>query len=663
MEQFRNNLFSDLRLVILPPGEDHPDDAGLQEAVTMNENLRAETGYVFQPRDLIRIAARHAAGQIYTEIKAMIPKVKAAPMYPDFPSQVMAMDEAVFRFHQMVHYFSTYGLEDLFGVEVREGWLPDSTETPKTETDETLLEAKVLSLAEEDGLYRKVYEQLLMRRERMTIPEKELVEECVRHADDSFLSVKAAFKENLIPVFRIIMEQTKGPQRIRMLKGICQNSGDVFKCAKNYIRMHHYHLHTSEKRAIVQTLEQFSPADFRDNLMQSNRKREDVLMVLQFTDSSLYFRSPDHLQAVSELRDDLLRSWESRLKSILKASPAEALEFAARRPGELVRKTRWLLKNGVDREQLQARLTANADVLSTQTLVRLCNVFKGQDDQLFELFAAVLKTKMKQMKTPLDGKRIYVDEEQYSFDASYIETNEKSAEGGYIRSGMAFRIPAEVHILRFFTYWNDKERIDIDLHGFALTEEGKIIHIGWNDLFRSNAMVHSGDVTHSNAAEYIDINLQKAVEEEKAVRICLNINSFTGCPFADIEEVRTGLLAVSKTGLKTNVKLYNPANCFFSHELRTRARWLAYGIVDPRNRLLILLGREKGDLDAAETYRPYAFSLNDYLAMLCAARGAVLTDAAETADLIVKLGHPAAENEISLLDENFFMDVPAGEQP
>ncbi|MBQ3272773.1 MAG: hypothetical protein IJH44_05930, partial [Solobacterium sp.] len=138
--------------------------------------------------------------------------------------------------------------------------------------------------------------------------------------------------------------------------------------------------------------------------------------------------------------------------------------------------------------------------------------------------------------------------------------------------------------------------------------------------------------------------------------------SFTGCPFADIEEVRTGLLAVSKTGLKTNVKLYNPANCFFSHELRTMTRWLAYGIIDPRNRLLILLGREKGDLDAAETYRPYAFSLNDYLAMLCEARGAVLTDTAETADLIVKLGHPAADNEISLLDENFFMDSPAGEQ-
>ena len=149
---------------------------------------------------------------------AMIPKVKAAPMYPDFPSQVMAMDEAVFRFHQMVHYFSTYGLEDLFGIEVREGWLPDSTETPKTETDKTLLDAKVLSLAEEDGLYRRVYEQLLMRRERMTIPEKELVEECVRHADDSFLDVKAAFKENLIPVFRIIMEQAKGPRRISMLK-------------------------------------------------------------------------------------------------------------------------------------------------------------------------------------------------------------------------------------------------------------------------------------------------------------------------------------------------------------------------------------------------------------------------------------------------------------
>ena len=189
MEQFRKNLFSELRLIILPAGEDHPDDTALQEALTMNENLRTETGYIFQPRDLIRIAWRHASAEIYADIKAMIPEVKSAPMYPDFPNQVMAMDEAVFRLHQMIHYFSTYGLEYLFDKEVSRGWLPEMTETPKTETDRSLLEAKVLSLTEEDGLYRQVYEQILMRRERMTAPEKELVEECVRHADDSFLDV------------------------------------------------------------------------------------------------------------------------------------------------------------------------------------------------------------------------------------------------------------------------------------------------------------------------------------------------------------------------------------------------------------------------------------------------------------------------------------------
>ena len=41
---------------------------------------------------------------------------------------------------------------------------------------------------------------------------------------------------------------------------------------------------------------------------------------------------------------------------------------------------------------------------------------------------------------------------------------------------------------------------------------------------------------------------------------------------------------------------------------------------------------------------------------------AVLTDSPDTADLIVKLGHPAAENEISLLDANFFMDALTEDQ-
>ena len=144
--QFHKLLLNELHMVVFQPGNAGAlDDRLLCEAVTLNENLQS-LGYILKPDDLIRLAVSPSLHTLYEDVKALVPEVKAQPMYPGFPQQVMEMSQAELRMHQMMHYFSTYGMEMIFGVKVSRGWLPAWHGPARTKEDTALLEAKVLEL-------------------------------------------------------------------------------------------------------------------------------------------------------------------------------------------------------------------------------------------------------------------------------------------------------------------------------------------------------------------------------------------------------------------------------------------------------------------------------------------------------------------------------------
>ena len=176
----------------------------------------------------------------------------------------------------------------------------------------------------------------------------------------------------------------------------------------------------------------------------------------------------------------------------------------------------------------------------------------------------VLRAHMEKAHTELAGKKVFVKAEEFELSYSRLEGGKKSSEGGYLPSGMAIRIPEEVKRLRFFVYWNDKNRVDVDLHAAAYDLEGEFIHVGWDAHFNKSGIVHSGDITHSNAAEYIDIDMAAPLRNAEA-----SIHLYSGKQsFGQIETCYVGMMAVKRFGEK--VKLYDPKNCFFTHELRIR---------------------------------------------------------------------------------------------
>ena len=139
-------LLDELRFVTYEKGDAALSDELLVKAVTLNENLQA-LGYALSPADVAAIAVSPSLDGFYDKVRGMMDTVKAEPMYPGFPQQVMEMDEAVFRFHQLVHYFSTYGMELLFGVDVKRGWLPCEEDRSDPAAEQTaVLRAKTVKL-------------------------------------------------------------------------------------------------------------------------------------------------------------------------------------------------------------------------------------------------------------------------------------------------------------------------------------------------------------------------------------------------------------------------------------------------------------------------------------------------------------------------------------
>lgn len=276
----------------------------------------------------------------------------------------------------------------------------------------------------------------------------------------------------------------------------------------------------------------------------------------------------------------------------------------------------------------------------------------------FRIFMQILVARLAAIKTVLFGKKVFLAiDKEFDLDHSVLMSGEKSDEGGYMRSGIAYRIPKNVRYLRFFVYWNDENRVDIDLHASGINRDGTPLHIGWNADFRNSGVVFSGDITHSDAAEFIDIDLEKT----NARQVDFNINLFSGRrSFKDVEKVFVGMMGIGRNDVGEEFALYDPANCFFSHNLTTKTRNINYGFLDVKNRCLMYLGRDANDEGYTATGADAArskFSIAEYLRSLLYAQKVTVVDNRDDADVVLVMGKPQTEKEVSLVDNNFFFET------
>ena len=675
--KFEQNAFREMRTIIVAPGKTAISNSTLLSAITFNEEL-INLGYTLRPNDIVELAKQPSSFALecmLNSIREYIGNVKAKPMYPNFPKQVMDMDNATFRFHQLCHYFSTYGIEALTGEEISKGWLPDVEDTEKTKADTKLLDSKVLDVLWSDRLdeaIESIMRKVLSKRERLTIPEREIIALGIKISfiPEHVKNFDIPFKENMCELFYAIFTDKDAFRNLEFYS-FCQHTGDVWKCIDYLMNEKGIkHFRTSQKRVLVKLLESYPAVDFTTNLILSNKSANKIKILLNYLDFNTYSRSIPHKNAVARLRNGELRSWEGKAKELIFSKNTDAIEFVSKRPGMMIRMITLLLRNGFNATDIGNALERVADKLSTQTLVTLATFFgmpempknrKGEDrdmievSRIFALLNICIDANLRAKNIPeLKGKRVYVDMNNYNLEMSTIECNTKSSEGGYIRSGLAYRIPEDIKRIRFFVYWNDSSRVDVDLHAkLVRANSGTISNIGWDADFKNEISAFSGDITHSDAAEYIDIDLKKA--KGLYSKADLNINLYSGKPsFGQIDECFVGIMGVNSLG--EEVKLYDPKNCFFTHYLKGNCRFYEYGHIDIANRCLVFLGKEASEYYSSKAHTTSAFNASAYIVALLQSQDTTLVGTKEDADVILTMEKSTDEKAISLLDNNFFME-------
>lgn len=429
------------------------DDADLTWAMTANENLDG-SGYTLSMASIHMLAAYHHAmaelarssallplgtfadGGInpLADLQRLVPDVKAAPFYPDFPTQVMEISEAQFRYDQAIHYLSTYGVESVAGflgldVVVGNGWRPDVEATPKTKVDDTLVAPKVLHVLVTAEDLQAVVEARLARATRMHPAEiaTTLLVFANLGADanaDQACFLKVAFHENMMELIRVAAQQDSAMLE-RVATSLAQHPGDLLKAIRYVLDTDKVkHLKTRQKKGFCGAFEHFTVHSIARNIADAGRRDRLAPNYL----SIARFGGPNLREAVELVETGQVRSWTSELESFWnkvemfrapnkkkmlelfvaenKRRPVDVLreQFNAlydklfqadeeiqndawrallkhygERPGILLRSLSRLIKNRCPLDLLTEETLAHASSYSLPTLVRTLTLFSSDN--------------------------------------------------------------------------------------------------------------------------------------------------------------------------------------------------------------------------------------------------------------------------------------------
>lgn len=379
--------------------------------------------------------------------------------------------------------------------------------------------------------------------------------------------------------------------------------------------------------------------------------------------------------AIRNQRDEKVRTYAGRVDLAFKQGLVEGLAVLQERPGEFARRLDALLrKNSAD--VVLTSFAAVIDKVSSKVTFELFDHFEARrkdSSRMVMLKGSGSKAKVLEPVPALSSKvvdaaqamimgslsrrmaklpklgKVYIDEALGNMPVPYSMQSSSEGVSTYVR-GTRVPFKPNAHTLRGFVHWYDENGyIDIDLAGSFYDENFKELgQISFYQLSnRALGACHSGDVRHrkGDCAEYIDVPVGQAVAA--GVRyVMFTAYNYNGSSLASVPGATFGVMERehpnsneifdSKTVTNTS-KLTTPTSCSSPvvFDLQTR-EWIWLDIARDTGGVPALYADPAALTQLKAMLNGCKLSVADLLMMHVEARGGELVDTAEEADVAFK---------------------------
>ena len=513
--------------------------------------------------------------------------VRHRPMYVNFPTQVMEMDEMELFLNAIAHYWT--------GGQYK----PDYPELPRGLAFETTKWVDI-SVAG-DSEFEGVFTSIVGSQDSISDDDRAIIRHFMtRSGQKPAIPATIPFKENLCVVAALAMDYSDDPAVI--LRGLLKtstdilrvityrNEGDISLAANTRYRS----MPRRERRMWVGLLEEVIRAE------DIHRHRSKWVRLFHTLHVGEYRRAERVNIIAKKIRNnETIRTFNGRVELAIKRGDIdEAINVLSNRPGEFARRLDHLFRSFPDDgdrrvidgflkvandvptrilSQVMGHLQTRMQTAGGENITSARVVFpKGQTAKarILPALPGINQAHVKQLYGGLQARlverfgalsalgKVYIDPALHECP---LPTGQRSASPNAMTVARGTRLPFgddTKTTLRFFIYWVGR---DIDLSATLHDEEFNMIErIGYTNLRSSKfESCHSGDITRApnGASEFIDITIDPAAAAGGRY-VVMNVLVFSGPTFREHSQCFAGWMTRSKPGLNPASKQQTMALAF-----------------------------------------------------------------------------------------------------
>ncbi|WP_035424251.1 TerD family protein [Bacillus sp. UNC438CL73TsuS30] len=502
------------------------------------------------------------------------------PMYPNFPTQVMDMEEAELYLNAIVHYFSV-AVRDSIGINLPNNCLPIYEKVIRSPLIERT-DLRILDLAIDEDFILMI-QNLISAKSSISEIDKQDIAWAIEQMDDpaSLLPDSIPLKENIGYIVAQMLQFKKADVNVisryfdtatEVLRlAVALSGGDISLASNTRFKS----FNRPERRLLMTLLDSVNHLE-EDMLRHKEawKRLGERLHPGEF--KSKYSKVYEAFEAVRG--NVAFQTFGGKLEHVLGQKDAmAAVTLLKKRPGDFARRLDHIIRISEEPQQVVKSFSEVVGSVSTRVLLQVHAHFKnrnnGSDIRVFfpkgnvgkaisitnelihieeEICCLVVSAIEEELvtrfsKLPPFGK-VFVDKELQDY---LVPFSQRSASRSIrtISRGSQLKIP-DGDTIRAYVWWRNMDgddpwetRVDLDLSVTIFDEKWKFMdQVSYTNL-RSNGfrMFHSGDITDApkGAAEFIDMDIPSIVKNGGRY-VIVNVNCFTGQSYGELPECFAG---------------------------------------------------------------------------------------------------------------------------